>query len=284
MALADRIREANRLDPEGLVPFIVADAEVGLADAAFADRLAGFPDVFALDGGNLRLADTLATPEARSAAVAAILGELRTEGLVPGWRDELYPVFTEPDAAPLLLVERASATLFGIATVAVNLNGYVVGEDGDISIWLQRRSLTKPINPGRLDVLVSGGQPAGADPFENLVKECAEEASIPARIARRAAFAGTVGFRARRDDGVHHGHYLNYDLALPSGFRPDNRDGEVESFHLWTADKVIDVMSSSEDMAFDSALVVIDFLIRHGVIGEDHPEHAALVQGLGTWT
>lgn len=284
MSLTDRIADANRLDAHGLLPFVVDGREVGLADAAFARRLADFADVFAIDGDRLRLAAHLATPDARSAAVAGVLAELRAEGRVPGWRDELYPVFTEPGGAPLLLVERASATLFGIATVAVNLNGYVEDADGGLSIWLQRRSESKPISPGKLDVLVSGGQPAGVDPFENLVKECDEEAGIAEDVARAARFAGTVDFRTRRDDGVHWGHYLNYDLALPSGFRPDNRDGEVQGFHLWPAGRVIDVLGNSDDMAFDSALVVIDFLIRRGAIGADHPEYAALSERLGTWT
>ena len=283
MTLNDRIIEANRLDPTGLVPFVAAGHTVGLADAGFAVRLAAAGTAFRLNGGRLHLDENLTTPAARSAAVADILGELRAEGLVPGWRDELYPVFVEPDDEPLLLIERAAATLFGVRTIAVNLNGFVENTDG-LSIWLQRRALNKPISPGKLDVLVSGGQPANADPFDNLVKECAEEAGIPAAVAGQARFAGTLGFRARRDDGVHWGHYLNYDLALPAAFRPDNRDGEVESFHLWTAAHVLEILNETDDIAFDSALVIIDFLMRRGIIGPDHPEYTTLNEGLATWT
>ena len=45
--------------------------------------------------------------------------------------------------------------------------------------------LHKPTFPGELDNTVAGGQPAGIGLHDNLIKECAEEASIP-RDARRA--------------------------------------------------------------------------------------------------
>lgn len=280
MPLIDRVRDAAHLDPDGLVPFVVAGNAVGLVHTDTAGRLAAWPEVFAVDDTALVLSPDLATAAQRSAAVATVLAALRDEGLMSGWRDELYPVFANPDDPPLLSIERAAAVLFGILTVAVNLNGYVEAAEGGLSLWLQRRSASKPISPGKLDVLVSGGLPVGADPFENLVKECAEEAGIEEALARRAQFVGTVGFRTRRPDGIHHGHYLNYDLALPPDFTPDNRDGEVEAFYLWPADRVIDVLSHSEDVAFDSALVIIDFLIRHGAIGRDDPDFDDLARGL----
>lgn len=280
MSLLDRISEANRLDPTGLVPFEVADRRVGLTNGVFAERLSAWREVFTCDDGVLRLSPDLSTMEDRSRAVAPILAVLRNAGHVPGWRGELYPVFVAPDAPPLLLVERATAPLFGICTRAVNLNGYVEHPDGSLSVWLQRRSMNRPTSPGKLDVIVSGGQPFSIDPLANLVKECGEEAGIPEDWARNAVPAGAIRFRARRPDGIHHGHYLVYDLALPPDFRPDNRDGEVQAFHCWSAEKVIKALDDSEDIAFDSTLILIDFLIRHGVIGPDYPGYGELVNGV----
>ena len=56
----------------------------------------------------------LRTPEQRTAAVGEVLAALRDEGVVTGWRDELYPVVSSFSAEPSFLVERAAAALFGI--------------------------------------------------------------------------------------------------------------------------------------------------------------------------
>lgn len=279
MAILDHIREANRLDRTGLVPFVVDGFQAGLADAAFAERLCAWPDVFRMEAETLTFSPELTGAVERSAAVAPILRALRDAGVVTGWRDELYPVVDTFGDVPLLEIERAAATQFGIKTFAVNLNGFVRTPDG-ISVWFQHRAKTKPISPDKLDVLVSGGQPSGITPFDNLLKECGEEAGIPETLARTAVDAGWISFLARRTDGVHHGHYFNYDLELPADFEPVNRDDEVEAFYLWPVEKVLDVLFETTDFAFDSAVVVIDFLIRQGYIGADHPDFDRIQAGL----
>ncbi|GFH28883.1 predicted protein [Haematococcus lacustris] len=126
-----------------LIPFMVADVVVGHMKPKFAAELARFPDVFvttaststssSLDapGGvaglkskpALGLNPGLATLESRTEAVAGVLAQLRGEGLITGWRDELYPVTPSYYAAPLMLVERAAATHFGIKAYGVHVNG-----------------------------------------------------------------------------------------------------------------------------------------------------------------
>lgn len=46
--------------------------------------------------------------------VAEVLGELRDAGVIPGWRNELYPVTDRWHDEPCMLIERAAAVLFGI--------------------------------------------------------------------------------------------------------------------------------------------------------------------------
>lgn len=279
MSLIERIREANDIDETGLLPFVADGRTVGLALADFAQNLAEWPDVFRIDGGVLALEAGLRSPAERTAAVARPLAALRDAGVVTGWRNELYPVVDMFGDEPVLEVERAAATLLGIKTFAVNLNGYV--ENGDeAALWLQHRAKTKPTSPDKLDVLVSGGQPTNISPFDNLIKECGEEAGIPESVARQAQDAGWIGFRARRPDGVNHGHYFNYDLALPDDFEPINTDGEVQAFYRWPIGKVIDILSNTQDIAFDSAVVIIDFLIRHGHIAPDTPDYATIRESL----
>ena len=42
------------------------------------------------------------------------------------------------------------------------------------------------------DHIVAGGQPHGISPFDNVIKECEEEASIPLELAQLAKSVGAV--------------------------------------------------------------------------------------------
>jgi hypothetical protein len=74
-------------------------------------------------------------------------------GKFPGYRQE-----------PLMLVERASASLLGIRAYGVHINGYVTLPNGEVELWVAKRSATKQTFPGKLDHLVAGGLPAGIPP------------------------------------------------------------------------------------------------------------------------
>ena len=45
--------------------------------------------------------------------------------------------------------------MFGLRQYGVDVNGYIKNENGQISIWMQKRSTTKPTWPGRWDNFVS---------------------------------------------------------------------------------------------------------------------------------
>lgn len=279
MAFIDRIEECRRFDPAGFRPFVVGAARIGLVRHDFARRLKDFPGVFEVAGEGVRLNGRLSDFETRTRAVADVLETLRARGDIQGWRNEPYPVavsFTDP---PLMNMERAAVPLFGVRGYGVHMNG-VVGTGSDLRMWVAKRSLTKPTGPGKLDQLVAGGQPAGVSLADNLVKECAEEAAIPAELARRAVPIGAVSYVTERPEGLRRDVLFNYDLELPEDFRPHNADGEVDSFHLWPIERVIEAVRDTDDFKFNCALVVIDFLIRRGRIAPDHPEYVALARGL----
>lgn len=65
-------------------------------------------------GSAVSLAPSLDTAAARSSALAAVARLLLAEGLISGWREELYPVVEAFDCEPVALVERAAAVCFGI--------------------------------------------------------------------------------------------------------------------------------------------------------------------------
>lgn len=96
---------------------------------SFAQRLLGYPDVFqSSSNGNspgsghdssgnanaVAVNPALATQQQRTAAIAGVLEQLRSEGLIDGWRNELYPAVQAFHDEPAFLIERAAAPHFGI--------------------------------------------------------------------------------------------------------------------------------------------------------------------------
>jgi hypothetical protein len=54
---------------------------------------------------------------------------------------------------------------------------------------------------------------------------------------------------------------------LPADFRPVPADGEVESFELWPVARVLAAVRETDDFKFNVPLVLIDFFLRHGLVG-----------------
>jgi 8-oxo-dGTP pyrophosphatase MutT (NUDIX family) len=259
--------------------FTVAGRQVGWVKPDFARRLMAWPDRFVLDGADLAMHPNLANDEARSDAMAATLSTLREEGLVPGWRNEFYPVNTHFGELPLFVMERAAVPLFGVLAYGVNLNGFV-GRGWGMKVWVARRAVTKAVDPNMLDHIVGGGQPLGLSPVENLIKECEEEAGIPAFLAADAVSVGIVTLMFEAVQGLRVDMQFNFDLELPADFEPQNRDGEVAGFELVPVSELIHRLRSEDSFMYDSAVVQIDFLIRHGFIGPEDPDYLSLTAGL----
>ncbi|WP_303979084.1 DUF4743 domain-containing protein [Dongia mobilis] len=259
--------------------FVVAGRHVGWIKPALAAELAVRRDAFLSDERALIMNPALTDATVRSEAMAKVLAELRADGRVPGWRDELYPVNNRFGETPLLVMERAAAPLFGIMAYGVNLNGFV-GRVWEMKVWVARRSPTKSVDPNMLDLIVGGGQPLDLTPAENLLKECREEAGIPESIAERARPVGLVTLMIEAGEGLRVGQQFNFDLDLPESFRPVNQDGEVAGFELIPVSELIHRLRSSDEFMYDIALVLIDFLIRHGFVGPEDVDYLPLTAGL----
>jgi len=284
LSYLDRIREVNRYDPAGFMPFRVAGKRVGAVRPRVAARLAEFAEVFVVDGPTLRLTPRLDAPDTpsgeRSAALVPVLTALRRQGMVPGWRDEPYPVLARWGEPPLLTIERAAVPLLGVSGFGVHLNGYV--RDGArLAMWIARRATDKPTWPGKLDQLVAGGQPAGIGLRANLIKESAEEAGMRPELAARARPVGAFSYTFEDQRGLRPDTVFCFDLELPGGFRPVNRDGEVADFQLRPIDEAATLARDTREFKPNCALVVIDFLLRHGYLDADAPDYLDIVAGLG---
>ena len=279
MSFLDRIAECNRWDPARYRPFIVDGVALGRVRHDFAARLAGYPDVFRVTDAAVALNPALAGFEARSAAVDGALRALAASGAVPGWRDEDYPVARSFGAPPYFKMERAAFPLMGLRAYGVHVNGFV-RERGRLVMWIGRRAYGKATYPGMLDNMVAGGQPYGLSLTDNLIKEAEEEAAIPAALARQAVPVGAITYCAEDDAGLKPDVQFCYDLELPADFTPRNTDGEIHEFYRWPIEKVAEIVRDTREFKFNCNLVIIDFLVRHGLIAPDHPDYVEIVRGL----
>ena len=280
MSFLDHIRHANNWNRGDFRAFAVAGHLVGHIRLDRIERLRAFPDTFIIGPDHIALAPGLEDFASRSAAMEEVLEVLRGEGEFPGWRGEYYPIMPEWGDAPLMQVERATCPWLGVRSWGVHINGFVRRGDG-LHMWIARRARDKPSYPGMLDNMVAGGQPIGLGLMENIVKEGAEEADIPADIAANARAVGSISYCHQFEDGVKPDQQFCYDLELPADFTPRNTDGEVESFELWPIERVTETVRETFEFKFNCNLVIIDFLIRHALIDADgEPDYMALSLGL----
>ena len=279
IAFFDHIRACNNADLSRLRPFNAARTRLGWIGDDFAARLRDWPKVFSVTAQSVELSADLVDCDARSAALAPVLAALAAAGDIEGWRGEEYSVMANWKDAPLLKMERAACPHFGVRAWGVHMNGYVRRADG-LYLWVATRARDKPTYPGFLDNMVSGGQPHGIGPLDNMIKECAE-AGIPAGIAAGLQSVGALSYCHQSADGVKPDQIFCYDLELPADFTPVNQDGEIEKFELWPIQKVAGRVRDGLAFKFNCNLVIIDFLIRHGIVTpQNEPGYMALVQGL----
>jgi 8-oxo-dGTP pyrophosphatase MutT (NUDIX family) len=130
---------------------------------------------------------------------------------------------------------------------------------------------------GMLDNTVGGGIATGEEPFESLVREAEEEASLPETVVRqRTSYHGTVTYtyiresRAGGESGMVQPECEHvYDLELPADVVPKPNDSEVEDFYLWTVEEVQEHMAKGEFKP-NCALIVMDFFMRHGILTKEN--------------
>jgi 8-oxo-dGTP pyrophosphatase MutT (NUDIX family) len=147
-------------------------------------------------------------------------------------------------------------------------------------MWIGRRSADRYSFPDQLDQMVAGGLPFGIAPEENLAKECEEEAGMQAELAASAVATGSISYRRETPAGLRSDTIFCYDITLPLSFKPVCSDGEVGEFYLWPLEEVARVVRETEEFKPNCNLVVIDFLLRHGLIDAGHPEFSELSSGL----
>lgn len=278
MGFLDHIHACNQRDTAHFQPFYVADKRVGWVAKDKLHHLAETSDLFRITADRVDLTDSLADSDARTAALEPVCQALTDRGLTPTRREEQFPVGTR-FGEELLRIERACVPFFGIRAYGIHVNGFV--RDGDqLLLWIPRRAENLVIEPGKLDNMIAGGQPAGLGLMENLIKEADEEASIPEALASKAKPIGTVTYCYDEHYGLKPDTLFNYDLEMPADLIPVNRDGEVEDFRLIPARDVFEIVDTTEAFKLNCNLVLIDFFVRHGLLSPDRPDYVDITRGL----
>lgn len=268
----------NIASPAGLIPFRIGAAQVGWVSPELAQALTFRPRDFHFDRDGVALAARLRSPGTRSQAMAEALPTLAAGGFLR-IRQEAFDVRETSAGRPLAMLDRGALPAFGVMSQGVHVNGLVRRADG-LHVWVGVRARDKAVAPGQLDNIVAGGIPAGLSPAECLVKEAAEEASLPPGLAAAARPAGRVSYVMANAEGLRRDVLHCYDLDIPEGVIPVPGDDEVERFELWPATRLLEAVRETGTVKFNVNLVLIDLFLREGLIADpDGSLRAGLDQG-----
>ena len=279
MSYLDHIRACNRWDPSQFVPFRVEGEQVGLIRRDFVPHLRGYPGVLRVREEGVAWVHAATDLEERSGRLHELPLDLHDQGIIGHIHGERYPVAAKTRLQPRLLIDRSAAPYFGVRAYGQHLNGFVRSREG-LKLWVARRAADRRVFPNHLDNLAAGGLPWGLGLTENIRKECQEEAGMPESLSSQAVAVGAVTYCVEGQHGLKPDVMYCYDLELPADFRPVNTDGEVAGFELQPMAAVMARVRDTDDFKINCNLVIIDFLIRHGLIGPDEPDYLDLIQGL----
>ena len=201
---------------------------------------------------------TPTTADVITDALNTLAAALRDQGLCGPWRDEQLAV-TNPAGEVVGTVERGAVRVLGITTRAVHLVGLAPGG----RMWVQKRSMTKPNNPGQWDTLM-GGMVSAADSLpQALARETWEEAGLQVDALADVTHGGHVSFSRPSREGGGAGFMVEridwFRAQVPDGVVPENQDGEVERFELLPQSAVCDRVAQGQ-FTLEAGLVIAGFL------------------------
>ena len=273
------IRTCNQWNPENFRDFYVEGRRVGRLKQAMWESLAQWPDLFQVGQQGIHFSAEPADFAARSKVLAQVTWQLVEQGVISHCHGEQYPVTASGREQAYATIDRTAAPYFGLRAYGQHMNGFVRTNEG-LKLWIARRSADRKKFPDKLDNMVAGGLPQDMGLQENLQKECWEEASIPVELARNVKPVGALTYCIETEVGLKPDTLYCYDLELPADFIPSNTDGEVAEFYLMSLDEVAQIVRETDDFKLNCNLVIIDYLMRHGIIGPETPHYLEIAQGL----
>jgi 8-oxo-dGTP pyrophosphatase MutT (NUDIX family) len=279
MSFLERIHDCNNANTQDYLPFLIEHERVGWVRPALAERLLQWPDLFVTEKESLAIHPRLDDFKQRTLALDEVVRSLIREDVIGHYLAESYAVTAGNRDQAKCLIDRGAVAHFGVRAFGQHINGFVRKADG-LYMWIGRRAMDRRLAPGKLDNFVAGGLPHGLSLQENLIKECHEEAGLDAQVAALAEPVGMISYSAETANGIKPDVMYCYDIELPAHIIPICRDGEVESFALMQVEEVAKIVEHSRDFKQNCNLVIIDFLIRHGILGPERKDYIELCSTL----
>ena len=280
MSYLDNVQRCNTRELARYTPFMVDDTQLGWLTPERSKIILQHPDVFVKTDAGVVMAPTLSTLDARTNALVKIAPQLADSDLFRASTGEMYGVKNHWSEPAVLLMDRLLIPSFGVRAYGVHLNGFV-SKANDIHLWIGTRAADRIVEPGKLDNMVAGGQPAALSITENLIKEAAEEAGLAPELARKARATSVITYCFETPNGLRNDTLFCYDLKMPPDFVPRNTDGEISGFELMPLPDVLALVRGTDRFKFNVNLVVIDFAIRVGTLTpENTPDYEKIAAGM----
>ena len=274
MTFLTQIGRCNQFFPNQAYPFFIGHRQIGWTKRDHTSALKAFPDCFIISQQEIQLHPQLATYDQRTAALAKVVTILKEQNQLSNWRGEIYDIAPTYGEEPLFALERGAAAFFGVPACGTHLNGFTY-RNKQLHIWIARRSNQCMTAPGQLDNLAAGGLPKGMTPLQNMIKESWEEAKLPTALSKKMISCSWISYLMDTPRGITPDTMFTFDLELPPTVIPKPDGQEVDSFVCLPASEVYDLVKNTQEFKYNSALVIIDFLIRKNIITAaelDYPE------------
>ncbi|OWZ49132.1 hypothetical protein C361_02051 [Cryptococcus neoformans Tu259-1] len=223
----------------------------------------------------------------RTECIARILSDWRAEGKLPQamklWMDEMFPIYASPKSSMFNASKPATRELFGNIAFEMERAGVSLFGCQAFGVHLTVRYAYE--GQGENMKSVAGGLPAGHTPIQGLIKECGSinDQHRNAEGHKTTRSAGIVTYFEIKDEHILPNAEYTYDLPLPCRdssdyVLPKPNDDEVDSFELLSVQQLIKALRNGEFKP-SSAIVTVDFLIRHGFVSpENEPNYEEVVR------
>ncbi|AVG15819.1 NUDIX hydrolase [Chromobacterium vaccinii] len=261
-AVLGYLDKVSRFDAQQFTPLFIGTERMGCVNAQWKERLLQHePQLFEDTFQGLRC-KVKGSYRSISHALAHAARRWQQAGWLNGWRNENFTAFRQ-DGRPYFELERAAFRPLGLTSRAVHVNGLCRLDDGEVRMWVGRRSPHKAVDPNRMDNLVGGGVAAGETLALALERESWEEAGVARERVEGLTPASLLLAQRPVARGLHREWLYAYDLWLAPGESPACQDGEVAE-HLLLPFSEVEQLLVDERFMIDAALVSMDCLWRHG--------------------
>jgi ADP-ribose pyrophosphatase YjhB (NUDIX family) len=196
--------------------------------------------------------------ESLNALLAKVALRLKEAGCCVAWRNELLDVWA--DEVSIAAIERGVVRPLGLTTRAVHLHA----RNAAGCLWVARRALNKPTDPGLWDTLVGGLVGYGEPDDLALVRETEEEAGLFAnQIKHRTPIRQITVMKRQLPEGYQIERVLSSECVLADDCMPTNQDGEVMHIQCIEPSEIVDMLHAKA-FTTEATIVIAEDLVRRG--------------------